>query len=70
MKDLVTLAKEIERHKVDRTRELSMEERMLDGPRLFKLSCEAVKAGLRIDFPDAGEDEIHRRLIERVYGSR
>ncbi len=41
---------------------------MLAGPRLFRLSCEAIKAGLRPDFPDADEEELHQLLIERVYG--
>ena len=64
------LVEDIERRKLERAREASMEEKLLDGPRLFKLSCEAIKAGLRIDFPEADEAEIHRRLIERVYGTR
>ena len=47
-----------------------MEEKLLDGPRLFRISCEAMKAGLRLDHPDVDEKEIHRLLVERVYGSR
>ncbi len=68
--DIATLAKAIEERKINRAQAASMEEKMLDGPRLFRLSCEAVKAGLRLDYPEADEDEIHRLLIERVYGSR
>ena len=67
MNDIANLATEIESRKILRARAASIEEKLLDGPRLFRLSCEAIKAGLRIDFPNAGEDEIHRRLIERVY---
>ena len=44
-----------------------MEEKMLDGPRLFRMSCQAIKAGLRLDHPDATEAELHQLLIERVY---
>ena len=40
---------------------------MLDGPRLFRMSCEAIKGGQRLDHPDASEDELHALLIERVY---
>jgi hypothetical protein len=64
----VHLVAEIERRKTERARAASMEEKMLDGPRLFRLSCEAIKAGLRLDYPAADETEIHQRLIERVYG--
>lgn len=45
----------------------SMEEKMLDGPRLFRLSCQAIKAGLLLDHPDADEERLHQLLIERVY---
>ena len=68
MNDIESLATEIERRKVARARAASMEEKLLDGPRLFRLSCEAMKAGLRIDHPEANETEIHDLLIERVYG--
>ena len=44
-----------------------MEEKMLDGPRLFRLSCQAMKAGLRLDYPEATEDEIQKFLIKRIY---
>ena len=65
-----TLAREIDRRKTDRAREATMEEKLLDGPRLFRMSCEAMKAGLRLDHPNSDEAEIHRLLIERVYGSQ
>ena len=62
------LIRAIDARKIERTKEASMEEKMLAGPRLFRLSCEAIKAGLRPDFPDADEEELHQLLIERVYG--
>jgi hypothetical protein len=34
------------------------------------MSCEAIKAGLRLDHPGASDAEIHELLIERVYGER
>lgn len=61
------LAAQIERRKIERATEASMEDKMLDGPRLFRLACEAVKAGLRLDHPGASEAEIQQLLIERVY---
>jgi hypothetical protein len=68
MKNLQSLAADIEARKIARARAATMEQKLLDGPRLFRLSCEAMKAGLRLDFPEASEEEIHQRLIERVYG--
>lgn len=68
MNDIESLATEIEQRKISRAREASMEEKLLDGPRLFRMSCEAMKAGLRLDHPEASEDEIHDLLIDRIYG--
>lgn len=65
--DVATLAREIDERKLQRAREASIEEKLLDGPRLFRFSCEAIKAGLRLDHPTAGEEEIHAMLIKRVY---
>ncbi len=61
------LIRDIDSRKLQRAREASMEEKMLDGPRLFRMSCQAIKAGLRLDHPDATESELQRLLIERVY---
>ena len=61
------LIRAIDARKIDRAREASMEEKMLDGPRLFRLSCQAIKAGLRLDHPEADEERLHQLLIERVY---
>ena len=70
MDSVNSLAADIDARKLERARSASMEEKLLDGPRLFRLSCEAIKAGLRLDFPDADEDLIHQLLIKRVYGDR
>ncbi len=68
MEHLKALADDIGKRKIDRAREASIEEKLLSGPRLFKLSCEAIKAGLRLDYPEADEAELHNLLIQRVYG--
>jgi len=65
-----SLIDDIDRRKTERAKKATIEEKLLDGPRLFKMSCEAMKSGLRIDHPNATEAEIHALLIERVYGPR
>jgi len=65
VKPLEDLIHDIDARKLERARMASMEEKMLDGPRLFRLSCEAVKAGLRLDFPEATEAQLQALLIER-----
>lgn len=61
------LIRDIDRRRLQRACEASMEEKILDGPRLFRLSCQAVKAGLRLDHPSATEEELHALLLARVY---
>lgn len=61
------LIRQIEERKTRRAQEASMAEKILDGPRLFRLCCQAIKAGLRLDHPTATEEELHAMLIARVY---
>ncbi len=67
MNPVAELISEIDERKLQRARDTSIEAKLLDGPRLFRLSCEAIKAGLRLDHPNATEAEIHTLLIDRVY---
>jgi hypothetical protein len=52
--------------KVRLARMMSEEERVLAGPRLFAGVCERMKEGLRDEQPDASEEEIHRKLLQRL----
>ena len=61
------LIRAIDARKIERAKKASMEEKMLDGPRLFRLLCQAIKAGLRLDHPEADDEKLHQLLIERVY---
>ena len=40
------------------------EQRVMDGLRLFEMSCEISKSGLRADHPEADEAEIARMLSD------
>jgi hypothetical protein len=70
MDEIAVLAKEIERGKVARARAASIEEKILDGPRLFATACEAARAGIRVHYPDADESEVENILWRRVYGPK
>lgn len=52
--------------KVRQARMMSAEERMLAGPRLFAGVCERMKEGIRDERPNAGDDEVHRILLQRL----
>lgn len=69
MEEIAELARQIDREKIARARETSIEEKLLDGPRLFSFACEAMKAGIRVFHPDASDEEVARLVWERNYGS-
>ncbi len=52
--------------KVRQARMMSGEERVLAGMRLFCGVCERMKEGLRDERPGAGEEEVHRLLLQRL----
>jgi hypothetical protein len=60
------LADELFRERVRRAREMSPEEKLMDGPRLFNLACKIVADGIRHQYPDADEQQVQKLLAERV----
>lgn len=54
------------RDKIDQARATPPEEKLLDGPRLFDYACEVAKAGIRMQHPEANEEEVERLLIRRL----
>lgn len=48
----------------------SFEDKFLAGPRLFDRSCEFMRAGIRLQHPNATEAEVERILGERLQLSR
>ena len=46
------------------------EQRVMDGLRLFEMSCEISKSGLRADHPEADEAEIARMLSDLLKRQR
>ncbi len=51
---------------VEEARKRPFEVKLLAGPRLFDRSCEFMRAGIRLQHPDATEDEVERLLRERL----
>ncbi len=38
----------------------------MEGPRLFEAVCERMKAGIRVQVPDADENEVQEMLLQRI----
>jgi len=47
-------------------REQSLEEKLLDGPRLFDLCCRLMADGIRHQFPELDEEAVERQVDERL----
>lgn len=52
--------------KVLRARRTPMDEKMLDGPRLFDLNCALTRSGIRSQFPDFDEAQVEREFCRRL----
>ena len=65
MKPTSDLVKSIYLDKVLRAREESIEQKLLDGPRLFAFACEAARAGIRADHPNATPEQVNEVLRAR-----
>ena len=51
---------------VEEARARSLEEKFFAGPRLFDRSCEFMRAGIRMQHPEANENQVERLLLERL----
>ncbi len=67
MNRIAELASCIDEEKAQRARDTSVEEKLLDGPRLFRAACEQMRAGIRITHPGASEEQIEQILWDRNY---
>jgi hypothetical protein len=54
------------REQVVAARSQSIGEKLMAGIDLFELSCEFMRAGIRLQFPDATDDEIFAIVEERL----
>lgn len=47
-------------------REMSPEDKLFAGPRLFDRACRIMRDGIRHQYPEADEAEVNRILLERL----
>jgi len=60
------LVDELYRDRVLRARETPPEDKLLDGARLFDVSCRIMMDGIRDEHPDAGDERVRDILRERI----
>jgi len=65
MKPTPELIDDIYLEKVLRARAAPMAEKILDGPRLYAYACEAVRAGVRSQNPQATPDQLKLLIKQR-----
>ena len=66
MQPIAQLANELFLDKVRRARAADPAEKLLDGAKLFDFVCRIMSDGIRNQYPQADDEEVQRRLIERV----
>lgn len=52
--------------KILRARRTPMDEKILDGPRLFDLNCALARSGIRSQFPDFDDEQVENELGRRL----
>ena len=52
--------------RVARARRTPIGQKIMDGPRLFDLTCERMRDGIRHEFPDFDEHQVERELRRRL----
>lgn len=60
------LIDELYRERVQAARQMSPEDKLLAGPRLFDLTCKIMADGIRDESPDADEQRVQEILRERL----
>lgn len=60
------LADDLFRERVLRARQMSPEEKLLEGPRLFDLCCRIMADGIRNAYPEADEQQVQEILAQRI----
>lgn len=66
MDDFKQIADDIYRDRILRARRIPGADKLMEGPRLFEIVCERMKAGIRSQFPDADEDQVYELLLRRL----
>ena len=56
--------------KVRRARETPLEEKLLDGPRLFDLNCQIIKGAIRSLFPNFSDEQVEQEYFRRLQIAR
>jgi hypothetical protein len=64
------LTDDIYAEKVRRARATPLAEKLLAGPRLHRVACEAMRAGIRALHPAASDAEVERMLAARLATAR
>ena len=66
MEPTLELLKDIRRERLDRSRRMSPEEKLISGPQLFALAVECMRAGIRLQYPEADERQVRELVSDRV----
>jgi hypothetical protein len=57
---------DIRRERLARARRMSPEEKLVSGPRLFAVAVECMRAGIRLQYPEADQRRVQELVSQRI----
>ena len=60
------LIDDLYRERLERARQMTPEEKLFAGPRLFEQACRVMRDGIRHQFPEADANRVEEILTERL----
>lgn len=66
MNEIESLARRIDREKVERARGMTIAEKFQAGAELFEDACEVARSGIRSTHPAWSAEEVERELARRL----
>lgn len=64
------LAAQLDRDRREAAEKMTIGQRLLAGPAMFDIAIAMMRAGIRLDHPDADEGEVERIVVERLRNAR
>ena len=70
MEPTLELAEQLDRDRWEAASAMTFEQRALSGVAMFDLVADAMRAGIRMQFPSLSPDAVHQILDDRLQDSR
>jgi len=70
MEPIEEIADRLDAHRAEAAEQMTPGERILAGPALFDIGVMMMRAGIRMDHPQADDQEVEQMVVERLREAR